>query len=178
MKTALLIIDIQNDFFTGGAMPLVDATSAAINAELLMQSFRNRELPVIFVRHQETRPGAEFLCSASGSDFHAPVRPQPGEKVVTKHTQNSFCGTDLNAYLKSERITDIVVCGMTTHNCVAATVRAARDLGYNVTVAADACATIALEFNGTTVDAQSVQAVVMAALQHGVARVAFTRDII
>ncbi len=66
--------------------------------------------------------------------------------------------------LQSKNITDVVICGMMTHMCVDATVRAAKDLGYKCTIIQDACATKDLEFQGFKVEAEKVQAVFLAAL--------------
>lgn len=61
MKTALLLIDIQNDYFEGGTMTLVGALQASENAALLLERFRSQHLPVIHIQHIATRPGATFF---------------------------------------------------------------------------------------------------------------------
>lgn len=176
-KKALLIIDIQNDYFAGGAMPLTNTESAANNASLLLQSFRNRELPVVYIQHIATRPNAAFFRPGNGSEIHASVKPQKDEKVIVKHYPNSFYETDLLEYLKSNQISELVVCGMMTHMCVDATVRAAKDLGFKITLVSDACATKQLEINEIRVSANEVQTSFLAALSYYYAEIKTTREL-
>jgi nicotinamidase-related amidase len=76
MKTALLLIDIQNDYFEGGTMTLVNADHASENAKLLLENFRNKNLPIIHIQHIATKPGATFfLPDTAGVEIHKNVRP-------------------------------------------------------------------------------------------------------
>ncbi len=167
MKEALILIDIQNDYFEGGANPLVGSREASLRAKALLEDFRARALPVVHVRHLSTRPGSTFFIPGTpGAEIHANVAPVTGEKVIEKNFPNSFRDTDLLDYLHSEGITDLVICGMMTHMCVEATVRAAKDFGVSCTVISDACATKDLEVGGRTVSAADVQTAFLAALNY------------
>ena len=74
MNTALLLIDIQNDYFPGGAWELSHADEAAAQARLALGRFREQHRPVFHVRHINTRPGAAFfLPDTPGSEIHEPV---------------------------------------------------------------------------------------------------------
>ncbi|XXF79672.1 cysteine hydrolase family protein [Myxococcaceae bacterium GXIMD 01537] len=171
-NTALLIIDIQNDYFPGGRFELDGADAAASQARAALNLFRERGLPVIHVRHESVQPGAVFfLPGTSGAEIHSSVAPRTGEAVVLKHFPNSFRETDLHERLRALGVKHLVVVGMMTHMCVDAGVRAAADLGYSVTVLPDACATRNLEFNGQTVPAPQVHAAFLAALGFGYARI-------
>jgi nicotinamidase-related amidase len=167
MKEALILIDIQNDYFEGGANPLVGSREVSFCAARLLKDFRARELPVVHIWHLSTRPGSTFFIpDTHGAEIHENVAPMAAEKVIKKNFPNSFRDTDLLEHLRSEGITDLIVCGMMTHMCVDATVRAAKDLGFSCMVIGDACATRALEIDGKTVSAADVQTAFLAALNY------------
>jgi nicotinamidase-related amidase len=163
--TALLIIDLQNDYFPGGAMELEGADAACKRAAEALAAFRAKKLPVFHVQHLSVRPGASFFIpNTKGAGIHAGVAPAPGEAVVQKNFPNSFRQTDLKQRLDAAGVKHLVVAGMMTHMCVDATVRQAADLGYRVTLMGDACATRALKHGDESVPAKQVHAAFLAAL--------------
>lgn len=165
MVQALLLIDIQNDYFPGGGMELVGSSAAAARAGKLLRAFRERTLPVIHIQHVSERPGAtSFLPDTPGVEIHESVAPNLGEAVFQKHYPNSFRETGLLEHLRNRQISHLTIAGMMTHMCVDTTVRAAADLGFTCVLAHDACATRALSFNGAAVSAESVQTAFLAAL--------------
>lgn len=165
MNTALLLIDVQKDYFRGGRMELAGANDAGKAAGRLLADFRRQEFPVIHVQHISTREGAGFfLTGTDGVNFHESVAPRENEKVIQKNFPNSFRSTELESTLQKGGIKQLVICGMMSHMCVSATVRAAFDLGYLGIVAHDACATRSLTFEGSEISADYVHAVSMAAL--------------
>ena len=165
MPTALLLIDIQNDYFPGGAMELSGSVEAGRRAAALLAAFRGKGLPVIHVQHVSTRPGATFfLPDTRGVQIHDGVAPLAGETVVRKHFPNSFRETALLDQLRGGGISGLVIAGMMTHMCVDTTVRAAFDLGFGIQLAHDACATRDLAFGGRKVAAADVHAAFVAAL--------------
>jgi nicotinamidase-related amidase len=179
MNKCLLIIDLQNDYFPGGSMELSGIEEAAANARLLLERFREKELPVIHIQHISTRPGATFFIPGTeGADINPMVAPTGDEPVVVKNFPNSFRGTSLLETLQAKDVGELVICGAMSHMCVDATVRAAFDLGFNCTVAADACATRELNFGGRTVSGADVHTAFMAALSVPYARVVATGEII
>jgi nicotinamidase-related amidase len=166
MKTALILIDIQNDYFPGGRMELEGSLEAAAQARRLLDFFRRQVWPTVHIQHISTRPDATFfLPGTDGLDFHPSILPLPDETVITKHFPNSFRATGLKQHLQKQNIEGLVLCGMMTHMCVDATTRAAADLGYPIRLAADACATCSLTYGETHVPAQHVQAAFLAALK-------------
>jgi nicotinamidase-related amidase len=166
MKNALLLIDFQNDYFAGGKMELVNPLDAARNARELLQCFREHNGMHIHVQHVSTRAGATFLLPGDrGSDIHDSVAHFVGEPLVVKHFPNAFRETDLAPLLKKEGVSRVVITGMMTHMCVDATARAAADLGFEVLVAADACATRDLRYGETLVPAEHVHKAFLAALK-------------
>ena len=172
MHAALLLIDIQNDYFPGGAMELVGSREAGQRAAMLLTAFRSKGLPVIHVQHISTRPGATFfLPDTKGVEIHECVAPQQGETVIRKHFPNSFRETPLLEHLRERKITTLAIGGMMTHMCVDTTTRAAFDLGFSCLLAHDACATRPLAFGGSTVAAADVQTAFIASLNGLFARV-------
>ncbi len=165
MNTALILIDIQMDYFQGGAMELSGAEAAAAKAGRALGWFREQGWPVIHVQHLSIRSGAGFFVPGTpGVDFHPFVHPREDETVIRKHFPNSFRGTDLQDKLDQADVKRLVIAGMMSHMCVDATVRAAFDLGYQCVLLADACATRDLEFGHVKVPAAHVHASFMAAL--------------
>lgn len=165
MSDALVIIDIQNDYFPGGTMELVGAQAAASVAAGLLSRFRQAGLPVVHVRHESTRPGSTFFLPGTvGAEIYPLLAPQPGEAVVLKHFPNCFRETNLLEILRGFSATRLTFCGMMTHMCVDTGVRAAFDLGFACRLAGDACATRDLAFGGRSVAAADVQTAYLAAL--------------
>ena len=169
---ALLIVDIQNDYFPGGAMELEGADAAGAKAAHALDSFRKKEMPVVHVRHLSTRPGSTFfLPGTKGQEIHSSVAPVAGETVIEKNFPNSFRGTPLQKRLEELAVRELVVAGMMTHMCVDATVRHAADLGYKITLLGDACATRAQKYGDESVPARQVHAAFLAALNGFYAKV-------
>ena len=165
MKTALLVIDIQNVYFPGGRFPLVKPLEAAKNAYILLQCFREHGGRHIHIQHISLDPDASFFIKGdSGSDIHDSVAHFEGEPIVYKHEPNSFLHTNLLELLREWETERLVITGMMTHMCVDATARAAVDLGFHVIVAEDACASRDLEHGGTTIPADLVHKSFLAAL--------------
>lgn len=174
--TALIIVDIQNDYFPGGTKPLAGSDQAGQNAKLILWRFRADNRPIFHIQHIATKPSATFFRPGTqGAAIHDYVKPSGNEKVIIKHYPNSFRETDLPDLLKSENITDLVICGMMTHMCIDATVRAAKDLGFNIVLIGDACATLDLEINGQKVKAEEVQNSFLAALNYTYATIMTTQ---
>ena len=179
MKQALIIIDIQNDYFPGGKMELEGSFEAAGKAAALLAAFREKQLPVVHIQHIAARARATFfLPGTEGAQIHASVAPLDGETVLQKNYPSSFRNTGLLAYLKQHEISHLVIAGMMTHMCIDTTTRAAFDLEFTCQVAHDACATKALTFGGQTVPAAQVQGAYMSALDGSFAAVRSTADII
>jgi nicotinamidase-related amidase len=166
MNAALLVIDIQNDYFSGGKYELYQPVEAANNARAAIDYFREKKYPVYYAQHIFASDDAPFFQPSDqvGTKIHDTVYPLAGEKVIVKHAPDSFHQTDLDASLKAEGIDTLVVCGMMSHICIDTTVRTATNHGYNVILLHDACATRELEWQGKKLPAETVHAVFMASL--------------
>ncbi len=179
MSEALVIIDIQKDYFPGGLMEVVNSENAAQMAKSLLAAFRKSNKSIVHVQHVSTREGATFfLPKSKGVEIHESVAPLKGEKIITKHFPNSFRNTDLEDYLRGNGVKKIIFCGMMSHMCIDATVRAAFDKGFTCIVADDACAARSLSHNGVDVSSSNVHASYMAALGAIYADVTNSKEII
>jgi nicotinamidase-related amidase len=167
MKTGLLLVDLQNDYFPGGKTELTGILKASEKARSLLGHFRKSNLSIYHVQHVSIHSGAAFfLPGTEGGKIHPALEPLAGEKVFQKHFPNSFRETPLLETLREQDVSALVIVGAMSHMCVDATVRAAFDLGFSCTVIEDACATRDLEFRGSLVPAAQVHRAFMAAL-HG-----------
>lgn len=179
-NTALLIIDVQNDYFPGGKMTLQGVEQAGENAQKILEYFRKNDLPVIHIRHISTNEGATFFLPGTlGSEIHPLVFPLNKEKVIEKHFPNSFRETELLNYLQSKNIKNLVITGMMTDVCVESTTRASFDFGFNNIIIGDATATRDRELNGQIIKASEVQKSFLAgisALGNLYARIVDTQD--
>lgn len=179
MNKVLIIIDIQNDYFEGGKMALINPEAASLNARKLLIHFREKNMPVIHIQHLSTRKDASFFIpDTEGADIHANVKPLENEKVIIKHFPNSFRETKLLEYLKEKELNNIVVCGMMTHVCVDSTIRAAKDYNLNIELISDACATKNLEIKSEIIKASQVHKSFLAALNYFYSEVLTTNEYI
>jgi nicotinamidase-related amidase len=167
-KSALLIIDVQEFYFPGGAVPLDKPEAASANCGRLLKKFRDENGLVVHVGHKASK----------GTSFHADVTPREGEKVVMKDEVSAFNGTDLLQHLRGNGIERLVICGMQTHMCVEAAVRAAHDLGFTCILVHDACATRTLKYGGTTIAAADVHNSTLATLDGAYATVVDTETFV
>lgn len=172
---AVLVVDLQNEYWPSGNLPIQGIDAAATNAARVMAYARAKGDLVVNIRHE--MPGAPFFVPGSaGAEINDAVRPAAGEPVITKNFPNSFRDTGLSDLLKEKGVEDVVVVGAMSHMCVDATVRAANDLGFKTTTIHDACATLDLNFDGITTPAAQVHAAMMAALSFGYGAVISTES--
>jgi len=167
-KTALLIVDVQEFYFPGGRMQLENPELAGMNAGLLLDHFRENEMLVYHVRHN----------FEPGGNIHPYVKPLNGEVVISKDQVNAFAGTGLLELMQKDSVEQLVICGMQTHMCVEAAVRAAHDFGFSCLLASDACATRALQFEEHIIPAKNVHYSTLNTLQGSYARVVPTDTIL
>lgn len=178
MSTALIIVDIQNDYFKDGNMELVNPDQAASNAAKVLAWFRENNKENIFhVQHIAADPAMGFfLPDTKGADIHESVLPEKDETVIVKNFPNSFLQTELESKLKENGVTKVILLGMMTHMCIDATARAAVDLGFETTVVEDACATLDLSYNGHDVPAEQVHYSFIGALNGMYAEITSTEE--
>lgn len=172
MTRCLLLIDIQRDYFPGGAYPLVEPEAAAGAARSVLDRFRRSGELVLHVVHVSDGPGAHFFLPGSpGLEIHPLVVPIAGERVIEKRRPNSFIDTGLAEILVDAHVDELVIVGMMSSMCVDSTTRSAAERGFDVTVVEDACAAPDLTFGTTTIAGATVHAAFMAALDGSFASV-------
>ncbi|CUH63955.1 Streptothricin hydrolase [Thalassovita gelatinovora] len=177
-KTALILVDIQNDYFASGTWPVALMDKVAENSAKLLARARDTGMTVIHIRH-ETAPGAPFFQPGSeGAEIHDSVAPNIGETVVTKHRPNSFHQTGLLDMLRRDGIETLILCGAQSQMCIDATTRAAVDHGFKVVLPHDACGAKEATFGDVTVPPEMVQAAFMAPLAMSYAKVATTTEVL
>jgi nicotinamidase-related amidase len=164
MKKALIIIDMQNDYFKNGSMELVDINEALIQTNKLLKHAREKEYKIYFVQHFATKEGATFFVpNTTGVELYKNLNIQ-NDMIIKKNYPNSFRDTNLQKELENENISELIICGAMIHMCIDTTVRAGFDLGYKIELASDACATRDLIFKDEIVKAEDVQKSYMCAL--------------
>ncbi|MES0872293.1 cysteine hydrolase family protein [Pseudovibrio sp. SCP19] len=176
-KSALVIVDVQNDYFPGGAWELKGQVEAAQNVKRLLEDSRSKNTPIIHIQHVMEAGDAPFFNKGTeGVKIHETVLPQGGEPLVVKQFANSFLETNLKEVLDEQGIEHLVVVGSMSHNCIDATVRGAVDLGYTATIIDDACATLDMEHNGEVIPAKYVHGAFMASLAFAYGKVITTDE--
>ena len=178
-NAALILVDIQNDYFEGGDWPVAKMQTVASNAALLLEQARQRGEMVVHIRHQMPSDAAPFFCPGSkGADIHASVAPIPDEAVIVKARPNSFAGTDLLNQLQSAGVESVVICGAMSQMCIDATTRAAVDHGFQVSIAEDACGAKEMSFGDINLTAEQIHAAFMAPLAMSYAKVLTTQELL
>lgn len=178
MTTALLLIDIQKDYFPDGAFPLPDIQAASAECTNILKDARQNNLPIIHIQHQFPEGKGPFLCARTkGAEIHESVTPLADETIITKEFPNSFNKTGLHDHLQDINCQHVVIVGAMTQMCVAATARAALDLGYRVTICENAIASQSVDWNGTALDTSQVNAAFLSALAMAQVRISSSTDI-
>lgn len=141
-NTALLVVDLQKGIVS---LPLAHGIDGVIaNAQSLARAFRAHGLPVVLVNVTGVAPGRteqprmSLPQDPAWFELIPELERQPGDITVTKTTWGAFPTTDLEAQLKAQGVTQVVVCGVATATGVEATARQAYEAGFNVTLATDA----------------------------------------
>ena len=172
MKTSLILVDIQNDYFTGGLWPVDEMNTVANAAAKVLTQARDAGEHIVHIRHEALSNTAPFFRPATfGAEIHASVAPAPQEAIILKHRPNSFHETDLHIQLQENGTSHVTIIGAMSQMCIDATARAARDLGYEVTVIAAACGAKSASFGDITLTAPQVQAAFMSGLAQAYATV-------
>jgi nicotinamidase-related amidase len=162
-----MIVDIQNEYFVGGGLPLVGSPEASTAAAYALGAARDQGIPVIHIRHENPAGSPRFAPGTRGAAIADVVAPLSGETVIAKREVDSFQGTGLDSVLRDAYsgagAQELVVAGMMIHMCVDSLLRAATARGYRCTLLADACATRDLEWQERRVPAADVKAAFYAA---------------
>lgn len=167
MRQALVIIDVQNDYFSGGKLPLEHPERALNNINQLEEVFQKNKRPIIYIQHiKKTTPANFFEEGTPGVALHSGLYIKNDSVIIEKEYPNSFYHTALMDYLKQNRVEQLIITGMMTHMCVDSTTRAAKEFGFSPILISDATATKGLMIDDEQVSAQNVQLSFLAALEN------------
>ncbi|PKL80976.1 MAG: cysteine hydrolase [Ignavibacteriae bacterium HGW-Ignavibacteriae-4] len=177
---ALLLIDLQKGFedeeYWGGNR---NNKNAEANCKLLLNKWRELELPIYHIRHSSTNHESPLHKSKSGFGYIEGLEPTTEEREIIKSVNSAFIGTDLDEQLKSNGISSLVIAGLTTNHCVSTTVRMAGNLGYNTRLVSDATATFdRIGVNGVKFDSELIHQTTLANLNGEFAEVLTTRVLV
>lgn len=173
----LLIIDMQQAFDLPGWGER-NNPQAEHRAQELLAAFRSQSRPVLHVQHVSDQPES-FFHTGEAQDFKAGFEPAEGEPVFQKRVNSAFIGTDLEQSLRRAGIDQLVIVGLTLPHCVSTTTRMAGNLGFQVTLVADATASFALpDLEGNLLDPELLHQVHLASLQGEFAQVLETKEVL
>lgn len=154
MKSALLVVDVQNDFCEGGVLPALDTNTLTAPLEVLLQQCASAGIPCIFTRDWHPPNHGSFLeyggiwpvhCvqGSWGAGFASGISLPADSWIIDEGVEvdddgySAFARTGLDARLRDAGITDLAICGIATEYCVLTDVKDARALNYRVLVLDD-----------------------------------------
>jgi nicotinamidase-related amidase len=162
---ALICIDVQNDYFSGGAFALSGAEAASSRIAILQKEYRARGEMVVHVQHQAEQGELPFLLRGdSGSDFYELTGPVKREAIFKKRLPNAFNGTGLEDHLRSNNIAELSIVGFMSQVCVNSTARSGLESGFKIKVYDSACAASSLQYQNELIDAEDVHKSSLASL--------------
>lgn len=166
MKPALLVIDVQNEYFApDGIWALPDAEAALANIQRLIAAARAAGAPVIHITHESLDPaGPVFKPGSRNIEMREGITVLPGERRIVKHFPGAFTPTPLEAYLRQAAVDTVIVSGFMTHMCCDTTTRQAKERFFAALFAADATATRDLKLNGERVPHRQVHETTLAVM--------------
>ncbi len=173
----LLVIDMQNDYYPGGAMELVGIEAAHANLLNLITTAHRQGNRVIYVQHIASEDASFFRRGTLGAKLYGALPIREDDPIIQKRYPNSFRDTPLQAVLDRSETKELLVCGAMTHMCIDTTVHAGYDLGYDIRLVGDACATRDLEFEGGQLAADVVHRSFLSALEGTFCEVVKTVDV-
>lgn len=178
-RPALIVIDVQRGFDDEQYWGERDNPDCEQNIEALIEHWRARAWPLVFVQHDSEDPLSPLSPTSPGHEFQDVVTGTP-DLLVRKSVNSAFYGApDLDAWLRSESIDEVVICGITTNHCCETTARMAGNLGYRTYFALDATHTFARTApDGSRIPAETISAVTAANLHGEFATVVSTRTIV
>ncbi|MGJ7502101.1 cysteine hydrolase family protein [Variovorax sp. ZT5P49] len=176
--TALLVIDFQNEYFTG-RMPIADAAGAVAHTKRLLAWADRHALPVFQIQHVAPAGSSTFAQGGDTVKFHADMQPRARDVIVQKTTVSVFASTDIAQRLRSAGVQTLVITGLMTHACVAGAARDGAVQGFDVVVSSDATATRSIRReNGDTVSHESLHRAALAEIEDTFGEVLTTAQIL
>lgn len=156
MKRALLVIDVQNEYFTG-KLPVTYPEDSFQNILKAINSANENKIPVILVQHSNLgKDAATFKIGTAEHNIHEKVLKKDFDRIIEKNLPGSFTETELESYLNGNSIDTIVISGYMTQMCCDTTARQAMHLGFNVEFLSDATGTLNISNSAGKISAKEL----------------------
>ncbi len=176
-NTALIIVDVQKGFDDPKYGERNNPFAEQI-IEKTLTLWRKLKRPVVHIQHSSTEKDSPLRPDQPGFQFKPESMPTEGEPVFRKSVHSAFIGTGLEAYLRENGIKILVICGLTTDQCVSTTTRMAGNLGFKVYLVGDASATFSkLGPSGRKYTAEEIHDVHLASIDGEFCKVIKSEDI-
>jgi nicotinamidase-related amidase len=145
MKRALLVIDVQDEYFTG-QLPVTHPPASLDNILKVMNAASAQQIPIVVVQHTEPEADSPIFNQQTPAwQLHHTIAEHPHDLLIEKHLPGSFTGTELESWLREHQIDTVVISGYMTQMCCDTTARQAAHLGFGVEFLSDATGTLAFE---------------------------------
>ena len=160
-KRALLVIDVQNEYFTG-KLPITYPAGSLANVLSAMDAAREHGVPVVVIQHASPQPDAPVFRKGSREwELHADVAARPHDVLIHKSLPGSFTGTELETWLRERNVESVVIAGYMAQMCCDTTARQAIHLGFGVEFLSDATGTLAVKNAAGTVSDEELHRAIL-----------------
>ncbi|WP_222612526.1 cysteine hydrolase family protein [Undibacterium flavidum] len=163
MRKALIVIDVQNDYFPSGNFPLWNADKTLTHIELAIANAIKNKVEIIHVQHianPDNGVSPFFNEDSEGVQIHPRIlAAAPDAPIVIKRHADGFHHTNLDNILQAQDIQELFICGMMTQNCVTHTAISKAAEKYQVSILADCCTTVDEMIHGIALSAVSTRVV-------------------
>jgi nicotinamidase-related amidase len=158
---ALLVIDVQNEYFTG-KLPVTHPVGSLANILQAMDAAMARRLPVVMIQHAAPQPNATvFRAGSPGWELHPEIAARPHDVLFHKSLPGSFTGTALEGWLRERKIGTVTIAGYMTQMCCDTTARQALHLGFSVEFLSDATGTLAFRNTAGEISAEDLHRAIL-----------------
>lgn len=165
MKRALLVIDVQNEYFSG-LLPITHPQGNLSNILRVMDAAAAGGIPIVVIQHTFTDPDKPFFQRGTPQwELHPEVRKRQYDLLLEKNLPGSFTGTELEAWLRRQGVDTVVIAGYMTHMCCDTTAREAVHRGFSAEFLSDATGTLPLDNSAGIVSAEELQRAILCAQQ-------------
>lgn len=171
MKRTLIVVDVQNEYFKGGALPITYPPNSFERIKEAIAEAQKEGVFTVFVQHTSLKEVGAFVRESHLWEFHDEIKKIKPDLYIEKNHASSFVGTDLNYRLRALGIDTVTITGYMTQNCCDATARNAAQLGFNVEFLSDANGTLAFSNEAGKVSAEELHRSFLVAQAFGFSRV-------
>jgi nicotinamidase-related amidase len=176
MKEALLVIDVQNEYFTG-KLPVTHPAGSLENILKAMDWAHAGHVPVVVIQHTSTAPeAATFRKEMPGWELHDEIKRRHADVIIEKTMPGSFTGTSLESWLQQRGISMVTIAGYMTQMCCDTTARQAFHRKYAVNFLSDATGTLSISNHAGSISAADLHRAILITQQQRFARVMSTDE--